>query len=72
MTESTEHENTEESDVEGGEVRRGNWDTTLTTSTTPDSAIDNWGRPPAPAPAPAPDQDNEPTGPSPASGPAQK
>jgi len=70
MTESTEHENTEESDVEGGEVRRGNWDTTLTTSTTPDSAIDHWGRPPAPAPAQ--DEDGEPAGPSPASGTAQK
>lgn len=35
---------------DSNEERRGNWDTDLDTNTTPDSAIDNWGRPPAEEP----------------------
>lgn len=35
---------------DSNEERRGNWDTDLDTNTTPDSAIDNWGRPAAEEP----------------------
>jgi hypothetical protein len=36
--------------VDGPEERRSRWDTDLTTTTTPQSAIDNWGAPASPAP----------------------